>query len=131
MQVTTAGLAFVIAEITLSLSTCCVYVYNVSKAGVSDAFVIAVSIAACLLLIPSLHVVMLLGISVDFSVFLVIYQSVWFNKLLAWDFTDCIKLYFNPLVATVFVSAPSGALPSSICCWVQLTSAWALAVAVP
>ena len=116
--------------------------YKVSNAGVSLAFVIEVSMAACLDLTKFLCVVIALGIAVDFSAFLVIYQSVFANSLAACDLTSLIKLYFNPLVTIWFPSSsflaspsevPSGASPSSIssCVQTSLTSACALAVAVP
>ena len=103
------------------------YVYKVSSAGVSLAFVICVSISACLVLTASLWVDIALGIAVDFSVFLVMYQSVLASSLATCDFKVCIKLYFNPLVAT----SPSVPNPSVSSCAVNKVSAWAFGVAVP
>ena len=68
-----------------------------------------------------------LGIAVFFSAFLVMYQSVLFNSPSACNLTVCIKLYFNPLVAT----SPSVPLPSVSSCAVQVVSACAFAVASP
>ena len=101
--------------------------YKVSNAGVSLAFVIEVSMAACLDLTKFLCVVIALGIAVDFSAFLVMYQSVFANSLAACDLTFLIKLYFNPLVAT----SPSVPFPSSSSSAVYKVSACALAVASP
>ena len=66
----------------------------------SDALAIDVSIAACLVLIPSLHVVIALGMAVFFSALRVMYQSVWFNKPSAWVFTFLIKIVFKPSTFT-------------------------------
>ena len=52
------------------------YVYKVSKAGVSAALVIAVSISAHLVLTAALCVAIALGIAVPESAFLITYQSV-------------------------------------------------------
>ena len=93
----------------------------------SEAFVIAVSIAACFDLTASLWVVIALGIAVFFSDFLVMYQSVFANSLAACALTVCIKLYFNPLVA----SSPSVPKPSSSSWAEKLVSACAFAVALP
>ena len=93
----------------------------------SLAFVIDVSIAAAFDLTNLLCVVIALGIAVDSSDFLTTYQSVFANSPAACALTVCIKLYFNPLVAT----SPSVPLPSVSSCAVNKVSACALAVAVP
>jgi hypothetical protein len=89
-------------------------VCKVSSAAVSAAFVIAVSIAACFVLTASLCVVIALGIAVDFSAFLVIYQSVSLRILFTCNLIALIKIVLSPSVLTVLVSAPAGALPASI-----------------
>ena len=78
-----------------------IYVYKVSNAGVSPAFIIAVSISACFVLTASLCVDTALGIAVDFSVFLVIYQSVLASSLATVVFKLLIKTVFNP---SIFIS---------------------------
>ena len=100
------------------------YVYKVSNAGVSLAFVIEVSIAACLDLTKSLCVVIALGIAVDFSAFLVMYQSVLANSSAACTLTVLINFVLRPSITTT----GSKSTPSSS---VAFASACAFAVAVP
>ena len=88
------------------------YVYKVSNAGVSAAFVIAVSISACLVLTASLCVVIALGIAVDFSAFLVTYQSVSFSIASASILTCLIRTVFSPSVFTSPTSIPVGISPA-------------------
>ena len=103
------------------------YVYKVSNAGVSEAFVIEVSIAAAFDLTALLCVVIADGIAVSSSVFLTTYQSVFANSLAAFSLTILIKLYFNPLD----FNSPSVPKPSISSCAVKLASACAFAVASP
>ena len=106
-------------------SSCSVYVYKVSRAGVSLAFVIAVSISVCLVLTASLWVDMLLGIAVDFSVFLVMYQSVLDSIPATCCFKVLINFVFNPSTFTSPTDLSLGKSPSSLSCWDQVVSACA------
>ena len=101
--------------------------YKVSSAAVSAAPVIWASILACVVLTKSLWVDIALGIAVDFSAFLVMYQSVLANSFATFIFKCLIKLYFNPLVST----SPSIPNPSVSFCAVNKVSACALGVADP
>ncbi len=101
--------------------------YVPHSAAVSVAPVIWASILACVVLTASLWVDIVLGIAVDFSVFLVMYQSVLANSFATFIFKSLIKLYFNPLVA-ISPSTPKSSISS---CAVNKVSAWAFGVAVP
>ena len=103
------------------------YVYKVSNAGVSLAFIIAVSISACFVLTASLCVDIALGIAIDFSVFLVMYQSVFDNSTAVSFLIFLINIVFNPSTFTL----PSVPKPSVSSCAVNKVSSCALAVAVP
>ena len=105
--------------------------YKVSRAGVSLAFVIAVSISAALVLTAALWVVIDDGTAVPASAFLTIYQSVLWSSPAACVFIVSINTVFNPLTATSPTSLPSGILPSVLSCDVYKVSACFLAVAVP
>ena len=100
------------------------YVYKVSNAGVLLAFVIAVSISACLVLTASLWVDIALGIAVDFSVFLVIYQSVLASSLATDIFNFLINFVFKPSITCI--GSNSSPFWST-----AFLSACALGVAVP
>ena len=103
------------------------YVYKVSNAGVSEAFVIAVHIESCFDLTAFLCVVIADGMAVDSSVFLTTYQSVLFNSPSASFLTCLIKTVLRPSTLTSsLVPKPSS---SSSC--VYKVSACAFAVAVP
>ena len=103
------------------------YAYKVSKAGVSAAFVIAVSILAALVLTAALWVVIADGTAVPASAFLTIYQSVSCNIPAACCLIVLINFVFKP---STFIS-PSVPKPSVSSCAVNKLSACALAVAVP
>ena len=107
------------------------YVYKVSNAGVSFAFVIAVSISAALVLTAALWFVIDDGTAVPASAFLTIYQSVSCNIPAACCLIVLINTVFNPSTATSPTSSPSGILPSVLSWDVHKVSACFLAVAVP
>ena len=101
--------------------------YKVSIAGVFDALVIAVSIAAALVLTAALNVVIAEGTLVSASAFLTMYQSVSCNIPAAWDLTILIFCVFKPSTLT----SPSVPNPLSSSSSVNKVSAWAFAVASP
>ena len=105
--------------------------YKVSRAGVSAAFVIAVSCSADFVLTAALWVVIELGTAVPASAFLVIYQSVSCNIPAACALTVLINVVFKPSVFTSPTDLSDGKSPSSLSCCVHKVSAWALAVALP
>ena len=76
--------------------------------------VIKVSVAAAFVLTAALNVVIAEGIAVFASAFLTMYQSVSRNIPAACALTVLILTVFKPSTATVSVSAPAGASPSSI-----------------
>ena len=95
--------------------------YKVSKAGVFDAFVIAVSCSAAFVLTAALWVVIELGTAVPASAFLTMYQSVSCNIPAACALTVLINCVFKPSVFT----SPSVPKPSVSSCAVNKVSAWA------
>ena len=74
--------------------------YKVSIAGVFDALVIKVSIAAALVLTAALNVVIAEGIAVFASAFLTMYQSVSCNIPAACALTVLIFFVFKPSTLT-------------------------------
>ena len=107
------------------------YVYKVSNAAVSAAFVIDASIEAHLVLTAALWVSMADGMAVPASAFLITYQSVLCSSPAACAFKVLINTVFNPSTATSPTSLPVGILPSVLSWDVYRVSACALAVAVP
>jgi len=88
-----------------------------------------VCISAAAVLTAARYVATALGIAVPASAFLQAYQSV--DCSLECASADILSLciFVKPIVFTVFVSAPVGALPASISDCVYFVSAISLAVA--
>ena len=93
----------------------------------SEAFVIAVSIAAAFDLTAPLCVVIVDGMAVDSSDFLTTYQSVFANSLAASNLTCLINFVLRP--SSLTSSLVPKPLSSSSC--VYKVSACAFAVALP
>ena len=87
-------------------------------------------ISAAAVLTAARYVATSLGIAVPASAFLQAYQSVDISRECASPDILSLCTFVKPIVFTVLVSAPVGALPASISDCVHLVSASSFAVAV-